>query len=96
MLVAQPVACGHQANPVGKLRKSLAPTADCQLAVSVTRAQSESAFHGRLEFLQNDVEILSIHGDIATEQILFSMKGTPKKAAAPFLFKGRNAHLGPL
>lgn len=42
-----------------------------------------------LEFLQNDVEILSIHGDIATEQILFSVKGTPKKGAAPFLFKGR-------
>src|SRR5215470_16817123 len=31
-----------------------------------------------LEFLQNEVEILSIHGDIATEQILFSVKGTPK------------------
>ena len=43
----------------------------------------------RLEFLQNDVEILSIHGDIATEQILFSVKGTPKKSGAPFLFKGR-------
>jgi hypothetical protein len=39
--------------------------------------------------LQNDVEILSIHDDIATEQILFSVKGTPKKGAAPFLFKGR-------
>ena len=43
----------------------------------------------RLQFLQNDVEILSIHGDIATEQILFSVKGTPKKNGAPFLFKGR-------
>jgi ketosteroid isomerase-like protein len=42
-----------------------------------------------LEFLQNDVEILSIHGDIATEQILFSVKGTPKKGGTPFLFKGR-------
>ena len=43
----------------------------------------------RLEFLQNDVEILSIHGDIATEQILFSVKGTPKKGGASSLFKGR-------
>lgn len=43
----------------------------------------------RLEFLQNDVEILSIHGDIATEQILFSVKGTPKKSGSPFLFRGR-------
>jgi ketosteroid isomerase-like protein len=42
-----------------------------------------------LEFLQNDVESLSIHGDVAIEQILFSVKGTPKKGGAPFLFKGR-------
>ncbi len=42
-----------------------------------------------LEFLQNDVESLSIHGDIAIEQILFSVKGTPKKSGKPFLFKGR-------
>jgi hypothetical protein len=33
-----------------------------------------------LEFLQNDIEILSIHGDIATEQILFSIRGIPTKA----------------
>jgi hypothetical protein len=32
-----------------------------------------------LEFLQNDVESLSIHGDIAVEQILFSVKALPKK-----------------
>ena len=43
-----------------------------------------------LQFLQNDVEILSIHGDIATEQILLSVKGTPKKNGSPFLFKGRS------
>ena len=42
-----------------------------------------------LEFLQNDVEILSIHGDVATEQILFSVKVTPKRSGSPFLFKGR-------
>src|ERR1700730_14939404 len=42
-----------------------------------------------LEFQQNDVESLTIHGDIAVEQILFSVKGTPKKGGAPFLVKGR-------
>ena len=42
-----------------------------------------------LQFLQNDVEILSIHGDVATEQILFSVKGTPKKGGSPFLLRGR-------
>lgn len=42
-----------------------------------------------MEFVQNDVEILSIHGNVATKQILFSVKGTPNKGGAPFLFKGR-------
>lgn len=53
-------------------------------------ADLQSTFENySLEFVQNDVEILSIHGDIATEQILFSVKGTPKKGGAPFWFKGR-------
>ena len=57
---------------------------------SALAADLRSTFESyRLEFLQNDVEILSIHGDIATEQILFSVKGTPKKSGAPFLFRGR-------
>ena len=57
---------------------------------SALEADLRSTFENySLEFLQNDVEILSIHGDIATEQILFSVKGTPKKGASPFLFKGR-------
>lgn len=57
---------------------------------SALEADLRSTFENySLEFLQNDVEILSIHGDIATEQILFSVKGTPKKGGSPFLFKGR-------
>jgi ketosteroid isomerase-like protein len=53
-------------------------------------ADLQSTFENdTLEFVKNDVEILSIHGDIATEQILFSVKGTPKKGGAPFLFKGQ-------
>src|SRR6267378_1923781 len=39
--------------------------------------------------LRATFESLSIHGDIAVEQILFSVKGTPKKGGAPFLVKGR-------
>lgn len=42
-----------------------------------------------LKFLQNDVESLTIRGDTAIEQILFSVKGTPRKDGKPFLFKGR-------
>ena len=57
---------------------------------SALEANLRSTFENySLEFLQNDVEILSIHGDTATEQILFSVKGTPKKSGSPFLFKGR-------
>lgn len=57
---------------------------------SALEADLRSTFENySLEFLQNDVEILSIHGDIATQQILFSVKGTPKKGGAPFFFRGR-------
>lgn len=57
---------------------------------SALEADLRSTFENySLEFLQNDVEILSIHGDMATQQILFSVKGTPKKGGAPFFFRGR-------
>lgn len=57
---------------------------------SALEADLRSTFENyHLEFLQNDVEILSVHGDIATEQNLFSVKGTPKKSGVPFLFNGR-------
>ena len=50
-----------------------------------------------LEFLQNDVESLSIHGDIAVEQILFSVKSTPKKRWGTILVQSSNdARPGPL
>ncbi len=42
-----------------------------------------------LEFVDNQVESLLIHGDTAIEQTLFTIKGTPKTGGAPFLFKGR-------
>src|SRR6266851_5693967 len=61
-----------------------------QAAINKTSEAVRAAFENyALEFLQNDVESLSIHGDIAVEQILFSVKGTPKKGGAPFLVKGR-------
>lgn len=42
-----------------------------------------------LEFVQNNVESILIQGDIAIEQTLFSIKGTPRKAGEPFVFSGR-------
>jgi ketosteroid isomerase-like protein len=42
-----------------------------------------------LVFVENKVESILIQGDIAIEQTLFSIKGTPKKNGEPFVFSGR-------
>jgi ketosteroid isomerase-like protein len=42
-----------------------------------------------LDFVENKVESILIQGDIAIEQTLFSIKGTPKKGGESFVFSGR-------
>jgi ketosteroid isomerase-like protein len=42
-----------------------------------------------LEFVQNDVESILVSGGMAVEETLFTIRGTPKLAGDPFLFKGR-------
>lgn len=42
-----------------------------------------------LDFVENKVESILIQGDIAIEQTLFSIKGTPKKGGEGFIFSGR-------
>ncbi|MES2732014.1 MAG: nuclear transport factor 2 family protein [Bacteroidota bacterium] len=42
-----------------------------------------------LDFVENNVESILIQGDIAIEQTLFSIKGTPKKGGEVFIFSGR-------
>lgn len=42
-----------------------------------------------LEFIVNNVESIVIEDNIAIEQTLFSIKGTPKKGGDPFIFSGR-------
>lgn len=42
-----------------------------------------------LEFVANTIESILIEGDIAIEQTLFSIKGTPKKGGDSFTFSGR-------
>ena len=44
-------------------------------------------FH--LEFLEDKIESLKIHGDTAIQQVVVLIKGTPKQGGKPFLFKGR-------
>jgi ketosteroid isomerase-like protein len=43
----------------------------------------------KLEFVSHHLESLLIHGDIAVEQTVFAIRGTPKAGGEPFLFKGR-------
>jgi len=43
----------------------------------------------RLEFVENHVESLLIHGDTAVEQTMFAIKVIPKDGGAANLFKGR-------
>jgi len=42
-----------------------------------------------LDFVENKVESILIQDNIAIEQTLFSIKGTPKKSGDPFIFSGR-------
>ena len=44
-------------------------------------------FH--LEWTENQVRSLWIEGDTAVEMTDFTIKGTPKSAGAPFVFRGR-------
>jgi ketosteroid isomerase-like protein len=43
----------------------------------------------RLEFLEDKIESLRIHGDTAIQQDVVLIKGTPKQDGKPFLFRGR-------
>jgi len=44
----------------------------------------------RIEFKESRVENLFFQGDTAVEESAFTILGTPKNGAAPFLFKGRS------
>ena len=43
-----------------------------------------------LEFKKSRVESAYFQGDTAVEESVFTIQGTPKNGAAPFLFKGRS------
>jgi ABC-type xylose transport system substrate-binding protein len=43
-----------------------------------------------LEFKESCVESVYFQGDTAVEESVFTIQGTPKNGAAPFLFKGRS------
>ena len=44
-----------------------------------------------LEFVENQRESLAVRGDVAVEQVLFGIRGTPKDGGDPFLFRGRTS-----
>jgi ketosteroid isomerase-like protein len=54
------------------------------------RADLEHTFASfRLEFIEHQVESLTIEGDTAIEQTVFTIRGTPRKGGEPFSFRGR-------
>lgn len=57
-------------------------------AVKADLLQSFAANH--IEFKENHVENLFFQGDTAVEESSFTIQGTPKNGAAPFVFKGRS------
>jgi len=56
---------------------------------AVIKGLTETLENFTLEFVENNIESILIQGDIAIEQTLFSIKGTPKKGGEPFGFSGR-------
>ena len=55
----------------------------------VIKGIKETLENYSLEFIKNDVEHIYIQGEIAIEQSVFSIKGTPKKGGDSFIFSGR-------
>ena len=44
-----------------------------------------------LEFVENRRESLVVRGDLAVEQTVFAIRGTPKGEGEPFVFRGRTS-----
>ena len=56
------------------------------------RANLASTFSANtMEFVENQRESLAVRGDVAVEQVLFGIRGTPKDGGDPFLFRGRTS-----
>lgn len=78
------MACHHPA-----VEKSFGPGNRLVGRAAVEANLTDTLATNRLEFLSSTVESLIVNGDVAVEQSLFAIRGTPKAGGAPWLFRGR-------
>jgi ketosteroid isomerase-like protein len=78
------MACHHPA-----VEKSFTPDSRLVGRSAVEANLAETLAANRLEFLSSTVESLMINGDLAVEQSLFAIRGTPKAGGTPWTFRGR-------
>lgn len=72
------------------VEKWLSPTTHL-VGRDAIRANLEETFQStKLEFVSSQVESLLFTGNSAVEVSSFTIRGTPKSGAAPFLFKGHS------
>jgi len=78
------MACHHPA-----VEKSFGPGDRLVGRPAVEKNLAETLASKRLEFLSSKLESLMINGDVAVEQSLFAIRGTPKAGGATWTFRGR-------
>ena len=78
------MACHHP-----DVEKSFGPNSRLVGRPAVEANLAATLATNRLEFLSNTVESLMINGDVAVEQAVFAIRGTPKAGGAPWVFRGR-------
>lgn len=71
------------------VEKSFGPDSRLVGKAAVAANLAETLATNRLEFLYSNVESMLINGDVAVEQSVFAIKGTPKAGGAAWTFRGR-------
>jgi ketosteroid isomerase-like protein len=78
------MACHHPA-----VEKSFGPDSRLVGKPAVEANLADTLATNRLEFISNTIESLMIDGDVAVEQSLFAIRGTPRAGGTPWTFRGR-------
>lgn len=78
------MACHHPA-----VEKSFGPGSRLVGKAAVAANLADTLATNRLEFLSSTIESILINGDVAVEQSVFAIKGTPKAGGAAWTFRGR-------
>jgi len=78
------MACHHPA-----VEKSFGPGDRLVGKAAVEKNLADTLASNRLEFLSSTVESLMINGDVAVEQSVFAIRGTPRSGGTAWTFRGR-------